>query len=157
MPAPDTSSGPTRTDVAGLRELAGADLGHSAWRTIAQDRVDTFADVTEDHNFIHVDVERARETPFGQTIAHGYLTMSLLAPMLAELLTVDAGMGVNYGFDKVRFPAPVPVGARIRCAARVDAVTEVAGGVQARVVATVEVEGAEKPALVAECLLRYYG
>lgn len=154
MTVPDTSQG-LHTDVAGLREHAGRDLGHSTWRTITQERIGGFADVTEDHNFIHVDPERAASTPFGSTIAHGYLTLSLLAPLLAEVLRVDAGVAVNYGLDRVRFPAPVPVGSRIRCRARIAEVTDVAGGVQAKVEATVEVEGSEKPALVAECLFRY--
>lgn len=156
MTVPDTSTGGVRTDVDGVRELAGRDLGHTAWRTMTQDRVDRFADVTEDHNFIHVDPQRAAQTPFGGTIAHGYLTLSLLAPLIGELLQVDAAMSVNYGLDKLRFPAPVPVGSRFRCGARVAEAHDVAGGVQIKVIATVEVEGSEKPALVAECLFRHY-
>lgn len=156
MTVPDTSTGGLRTDIAGLRELAGRDLGHTAWRTMTQERVDSFATVTEDHNFIHVDPRRAAETPFGGTIAHGYLTLSLLAPLLEELLHVDAAMSVNYGLDKLRFPAPVPVGSRFRCSARLTEAREVPGGVQITLLATVEVDGSEKPALVAECLFRHY-
>jgi acyl dehydratase len=124
---------------------------------MTQERVNEFADVTEDHNFIHVDPERARETPFGGTIAHGYLTLSLLAPITQQLLSVtDAGVSINYGLDRVRFPAPLAVGARFRGSATVGEVSAIEGGVQVRVVATVEVAGAPKPALVAECVFRYY-
>ena len=119
--------------------------------------VDAFADVTEDHNFIHVDPERAKDTPFGGTIAHGYLTVALLGPISQQLLSVtDASTSVNYGMDRVRFPAPLPVGARFRGRGELTEVTEVKGGVQAKTVFTVEVEGQERPALVAEGLFRYY-
>src|SRR5689334_13499096 len=111
------------TTVSGLAELAaltGRDLGASDWLSIEQDRVDRFADATGDHQWIHVDPERAKAGPFGTTIAHGYLTLSLVIPLWTELLTIDGiGMAVNYGLNKVRFPAPVPVGSRIRLAARV--------------------------------------
>ncbi|MQA74072.1 MAG: hypothetical protein GEU88_07000 [Solirubrobacterales bacterium] len=124
---------------------------------MTQVRVDEFADVTEDHNFIHVDPGRAAGTPFGGTIAHGFLTLALLAPLLAELLVVEgAATSVNYGLDRLRFPAPVAVGARFRAAARLAEAGEIEGGVQIKVVATVEVENAAKPALVADCLFRYY-
>jgi acyl dehydratase len=145
------------TDMAGLRECAGRHLGYTEWREMTQDLVDRFADVTEDHNYIHVDVERAKASPFGGTIAHGYLTLSLLAPVTQQLLQVsDAKTGVNYGLDRVRFPAPLPVGALWRGGAEVVEVSEIKGGLQAKVLATVEVKGSEKPALVAECLLRAY-
>ncbi len=145
------------TDLAGLQALAGTDLGHTEWREMTQDRVDAFAEVTEDHNFIHVDPARARATPFGGTIAHGYLTLSLLAPITQALLSVtDAGVGINYGFDRVRFPTPLPVGARFRGAATIGEVSAIEGGVQVKVLASVEVAGAPKPALVAECVFRYY-
>jgi acyl dehydratase len=145
------------SDIAGLPQHASTHLGHTEWRTVTQAEVDQFADLTDDHNFIHVDPERAAQTPFGSTIMHGYFTLSLLAPVSQQLLRVtDAGMSVNYGLDKVRFPAPVPVGARFRGGAELTEVTEVKGGVQTRVVATIEVEGSEKPALVAECLFRHY-
>jgi acyl dehydratase len=117
-----------------------------------------FADATDDHQFIHVDVERAKDTPFGGTIAHGYLTLSLMAPVMGELMEVsDAKMGVNYGLDKVRFPAPLPVGAQWRGGAEIIEVTEVGGGLQVKVKGTIEVKDAEKPACVAECLVRLYG
>jgi acyl dehydratase len=145
------------TDVAGLPEHAGERLGHTTWRTVTQAQVDAFADLTEDHNPIHVDADHAAETPFGGTIVHGYFTVSLLAPLLEELLKVEgAAVSVNYGIDKLRFPAPVPVGARFRASAELKEVTEIKGGVQIRVAATVEVEGSSKPALVADCLFRHY-
>jgi acyl dehydratase len=118
--------------VAGLdelRTLAGKDLGHSSWLEITQDRVNAFADATGDHQWIHVDVERARTGPFGGTIAHGYLTLALVIPFFTELLEIrDIGMDINYGLDKARFPAPVRVGSKIRLAARIDTVTDVGGG-----------------------------
>jgi acyl dehydratase len=142
------------TDIAGLPALAGQDLGHSEWAEMTQAQVNAFADATNDHNFIHVDVERARETPFGGTIAHGFLTLSLLAPVTQQMLDVtDAKVKINYGLDRVRFPAPLAVGKRFRCGAKL---TPLEGGVQAKVVATVEIEGSQKPALVAELLLRFY-
>jgi acyl dehydratase len=145
------------TDVAGLAQHAGSHLGHTRWRTMTQERVDAFADLTEDHNPIHVDPAFAAKTPFGGTIAHGYLTLSLLAPLVDELLRIEgASMSINYGLDKLRFPGPLPVGARFRAGAELAAVAEVKGGFQITVVATVEVEGAERPALVAECLFRHY-
>jgi acyl dehydratase len=146
------------TDLAGLRNSAGQHLGYTEWREMTQDRVDQFADVTDDHNFIHVDAERAKATPFGGTIAHGYLSLSLLAPVTQQLLRItDAKMGVNYGLDRVRFPAPLPVGAQWRGGAEIIEVGDVPGGVQAKLRATIEVQGSEKPAVVAECLVRVYG
>jgi acyl dehydratase len=145
------------TDIAGLADLAGVELGQTEWAEMTQARVDAFADVTDDHNFIHVDPERAAATPFGGTIAHGFLTLSLLAPVTQQLLEVtDANVHVNYGLDRVRFPSPVPVGKRFRSSAKLAEVTPLEGGAQVKVVATVEVEGSEKPALVAELLLRFY-
>jgi acyl dehydratase len=145
------------TDIAGLADLAGAELGQTEWAEMTQAQVDAFADVTDDHNFIHVDPERAAATPFGGTIAHGFLTLSLLAPVTQQLLEVtDANVKVNYGLDRVRFPSPVPIGKRFRSSAKLAEVTALEGGAQVKVVATVEVEGSEKPALVAELLLRFY-
>jgi acyl dehydratase len=145
------------TTLAELPGHAGEHLGSTAWRTVTQDQVDAFADLTEDHNPLHVDPGHAAATPFGATIVHGYFTVSLLAPLLEELLHVEgAALGVNYGIDKLRFPAPVPVGARFRASAELAEVIDVTGGLQIRVVATVEVESSLKPALVAECLFRYY-
>lgn len=145
------------TTLAELPSHVGVPLGPTRWRSFTQEDVDRFADLTDDHNFIHVDPERAAQTPFGQTIAHGYFTLSMLAPISMELLSVtDIGMGVNYGFEKVRFPAPVPVGARFRGRGELREATEIAGGVQVRVAMTIEVEGSEKPAVVAECVFRFY-
>ena len=135
------------TDIAGLREASGQHLGYTDWQEMTQDRVNRFADATDDHQFIHVDPERAKATPFGGTIAHGYLTLSLVAPIMQQLLNVsDAKMGVNYGLDKVRFPAPLPVGAQYRGSAELIEVTDVPGGIQAKALVKIEVQGSEKPA-----------
>ncbi len=144
--------------LADLKTKAGADLGHSGWLEITQDRVNAFADATDDHQWIHVDPERAKSGPFGRTIGHGYLTLSLLIPLFNELLAVEGvGMAVNYGLNKVRFPAPVPVGAKIRLAGRLAEVTDVAGGgVQVLADFTVEVDGGTKPACVAQAVYRFY-
>jgi acyl dehydratase len=145
------------TDMAGLRELAGQHAGFTEWQTMEQDRVNRFADATDDHQWIHVDVERAKESPFGGTIAHGYLTLSLVAPIMGQLVKVtDSSTGLNYGLDRVRFPAPLPVGARFRGGAELLEVTEIAGGLQMKVRVTIEVEGSEKPAMVADALVRLY-
>lgn len=146
------------TEMAGLGEHVGSHLGYTEWQVMEQERVDRFADATDDHQYIHVDVERAKASPFGGTIAHGYLTLSLLAPITMALLRVtDAVTGVNYGLDRVRFPAPLPVGAQWRGGAEILEVGEVRGGVQVKLRATVEVKGSEKPAMVADCLIRVYG
>jgi acyl dehydratase len=146
-----------KTTVTELPGLAGTDLGDSSWLEITQDRVNTFADATDDHQWIHVDAERAAGGPFGGPIAHGYLTLSLLIPMMSDLLQVDgAAMAVNYGLNKVRFPAPVPVGARIRAHGVIADVAEVEGGVQVAVDLTVEIDGAAKPACAAQGVYRYY-
>ncbi len=148
--------------VNGLEELkalaAGADLGRTGWLEVTQERVNTFADATDDHQWIHVDVERAKTGPFGGTIAHGYLTLSLLIPLFGELLEMRGiGMAVNYGLNKVRFPSPVPVGTKIRLAGRLASVEEVkGGGVEVLADFTVEVDGTDKPACVAQAVYRYY-
>jgi len=144
--------------LAGIKALAGQHLGESSWLEITQDRVNTFADATDDHQWIHVDPERAKAGPFGGPIAHGYLTLGLLIPLWSEILKVDnLKLAVNYGLNKVRFPSPVPVGAKIRLVAKLASVEDVAGdGVQAVVEFTVEREGADKPAAVAEAVYRYY-
>ncbi len=143
--------------VEGLKQLVGVDLGFTPYRTISQERIDTFADATDDHQWIHVDTEAAKKGPFGTTIAHGFLTLSLVSAMLPEVLSVDGvSMGVNYGANRVRFPSPVPVDSRVRLGATVAEVTDVAGGVQVQVNVTIEVEGAPKPSMVAEILFRYY-
>jgi acyl dehydratase len=149
------------TAVTGLEELkalAGKDLGHTDWLQIEQGRVDLFADATDDHQWIHTDPERAAAGPFGGTIAHGYLTLALLIPLMSELLLVSGvRMSINYGLDKVRFPAPVPVGAKIRLRGQVASVDEVAGdGVQITIDFTTEIEGSDKPACVARGVYRHY-
>lgn len=147
--------------VSGLDELktfAGRDLGHSSWLEVTQDRVNAFAEATGDHQWIHVDVERAKQGPFGGPIAHGYLTLSLVIPFFSEMLQVDGiKMGVNYGLDKVRFPAPVRVGSKIRLAATVDTVEQVATRcLQMNLTFTVQIDGIDKPACVAQPIYRYY-
>jgi acyl dehydratase len=149
------------TTANGLTEaiaLAGQDLGHTEWMEITQDRVNAFAVAADDDQWIHTDVERARSGPFGTTIAHGYLTLALLIPLFGELLAISGvRMSVNYGLEKVRFPAPVPVGAKIRLAGRVVAVDEVPGpGIHMRLDGTIEIEDAPKPACVAQVLYRHY-
>ena len=140
-----------------LRTLAGADLGPSDWLEISQDRVNTFADATDDHQWIHVDPERAGSGPFGGTIAHGYLTLALVIPLWTQILQIGGiGMAVNYGLNRLRLPAPVPVGSAVRLHAHVATVEEVRNGVQLTVEFTVEIRGADKPALVVEALYRYY-
>jgi acyl dehydratase len=141
-----------------LQGMVGTEIGVSDWMEITQERVNAFADATDDHQYIHIDPERAALTPFGGTIAHGFLTLSLIIP-LVEQIPFDVGnpvMGVNYGLDKVRFPAPVPVGSRIRARLALDDVTEVTGGLQLNRTVTIEVEGSEKPAMVAQSIVRVY-
>ena len=144
--------------VEGIKTLVGKDLGKSDWIEITQEKVNLFADATGDHQWIHVDPERAKkESPFGGPIAHGYLTLSLTPLFLPQLMNFTGfGMGVNYGTEKVRFPSPVPVGSKLRAGAVVEDVTEIKGGVQMQVVVTFEVDGATKPASVATLVLRQY-
>ncbi|MFD8224792.1 MaoC family dehydratase [Streptomyces massasporeus] len=140
-----------------LKKLAGSDLGTSEWIEVTQERIDTFADATGDHQWIHVDPERAKEGPFGAPIAHGYLTLSLFIPLFTELLDVQGvTTKVNYGLNKVRFPSPVKVGSRIRLTAKLAEVEEVPGGVQITVEGAIEIEGATKPAAVLQSLSRFY-
>jgi acyl dehydratase len=146
------------TDIAGLRQHAGTHIGFTEWSEMTQERVNQFADATDDHQFIHVDVERAKASPFGRTIAHGYLTLALLAPISEQLLKVtDAVLGVNYGLNRVRFPAPLPVGEQWRGGAEITEVAEIKGGVQVTLLVTIEVQGSDKPTMVAEALIRLYG
>jgi acyl dehydratase len=146
------------TTIAGLREAAGTHLGYTDWQELTQERVNTFADATDDHQFIHVDVEKAKQTPFGGTIAHGFLTLSMLAPISTQLMRVtDAVMGMNYGLDRVRFTAPLPVGAQFRGGGEILEVSDVPGGVQVKLKLIVEIQGSEKPACVAEFLVRIFG
>ncbi|GIF03997.1 MaoC family dehydratase [Actinoplanes siamensis] len=143
--------------IDGLKALAGHDLGVSEWLEITQERVNTFADATGDHQWIHVDPGRAAQGPFGGPIAHGYLTLSLVIPLFAELLKVEGiSMGVNYGLEKVRFPHPVRVGSRIRLAATVVSVDDVPGGTQSTFDFTVQIDGVDKPACVARTVYRQY-
>lgn len=140
-----------------LATLAGTDLGYSEYRTVTQEQINLFADATDDHQWIHVDPERAKDGPFGAPIAHGFLTLSLAVPFWTELLEVEGvSTKVNYGLDKVRFPAPVKVGSRVRMRAVVAEVVEVPGGYQLTVDQTIEIEGGTKPAVVARSLYRFY-
>lgn len=139
-----------------LTGLVGKDLGASSWVEIDQRRIDTFATATDDHQWLHVDPERAKDGPFGDTIAHGYLTLSLLTPLWTEILEVrEVSTKVNYGLNKVRFPSPVPVGSKLRATARLAAVEPIPGGAQLTVDATVERDGGDKPACVAQMVLRF--
>ncbi|MEV6177408.1 MaoC family dehydratase [Streptomyces sp. NPDC052016] len=140
-----------------LKKLAGSDLGTSEWIEVTQERIDTFAEATGDHQWIHVDPERAKGGPFGAPIAHGYLTLSLFIPLFTELLDVQGvTTKVNYGLNRVRFPSPVKAGSRIRLSGRLAEVVEVPGGVQITVDGTIEIEGAPKPAAVLQSLSRFY-
>jgi acyl dehydratase len=139
--------------VSALGDLIGEELGPTEWREVDQERIDAFAAATDDPQWIHTDPERAAEGPFGTTIAHGFLTLSLCVPMLSELLPPSGGMVVNYGVDRVRFPAPVPSGARIRGRFRVATVEETPRGERATIEATVECDGSEKPVCVAELVV----
>jgi acyl dehydratase len=138
-----------------LESVVGKELGSSEWHEITQERVNAFADVTGDRQWIHVDPERAAAGPFGGTIAHGYLTLSLLPALMSEVWRVEGvRMGINYGLNRVRFPAPVPVRSRVRVVGRLKEIAPVEGGVQGVVEATIEIEGGAKPAAVAETVFR---
>ena len=144
--------------IAGLKQLVGTHLGHSDYLEITQERVNLFADATGDHQWIHVDPERAKaESPFGGPIAHGYLTVSLGPVLAPQIMRVDGiKMAVNYGCGKVRFPSPVPVGSNLRMGAELTEVEDIPGGAQVYMTFTFEVEGATKPACVSEVIFRYY-
>jgi acyl dehydratase len=147
----------TITGIDELKAKVGGELGVSDWLEITQDRVDAFAEDTGDHQWIHVDVERASQTPFGGTIAHGLLTLSLGPRFTYELFAVEGfAFGLNYGYGRVRFPAPLPVGSRVRMRATLTSVEDVPGGVHMVVTQTFEREGLEKPVCVAESLVRLY-
>jgi acyl dehydratase len=147
------------TVFSGLAQFAaaeGTDLGPTDWLLVDQARVDQFAEATDDHQWIHVDPQRAADGPYGGTIAHGLLTLSLLPHFMHDLYRVDGvAMAINYGFNRVRFITPVPVGSRLRALSRITGVTELAGGVQATLTTTIEVEGSDKPAAVVESIVRY--
>ena len=153
-----THSSTTISHPKDLLTMVGDDLGTSPWVEVGQDRINLFADATGDHQWIHVDVERAKLGPFGGPIAHGYLTLSLLIPLWSQILVFEElGMAVNYGLNKVRFPAPVPAGSRVRVTASLAGAEEVAGGgVQATIDAVMELEGAPKPVCIAQMVHRYY-
>ena len=143
--------------IDAILAAVGQPLGASDWVTLTQERVNTFADATDDHQWIHVDPVKSKDGPFGACIAHGYLTLSLVSRFLPQIVDVKMKMGVNYGCDKVRFPAPVPVGSRIRGVGELmDAERTRDGGVQATIRVTVEIEGGAKPACIADTLSRYY-
>jgi acyl dehydratase len=145
------------TSVDDLAAAVGQELGTSDWITIDQERIDRFADATGDHQWIHVDPARAESGPYGRTIAHGFLTLALVAPIGQQVMSVTgARMTVNYGLGRVRFISPVPVGARVRGTVTLTDVTPVDGGVQATRRVTIEIEGSDRPACVAESLVRYY-
>ncbi|PRH78492.1 dehydratase [Streptomyces solincola] len=145
------------TSADDLRAAVGEQLGYSDWLEVGQERIDRFAEATGDHQWIHVDPEKAAAGPFGTTIAHGYLTLSLLPLFVPQIMRVDkVRMGVNYGANKVRFPAPVPVDSRLRATAVVRDVAEAGGGVQVTALVTVEREGGDKPVCVAESVSRFY-
>ncbi len=142
---------------AELKAAVGKHLGYSDWLEITQDRIDRFADATGDHQWIHVDPERAKQGPFGATIAHGYLTQSLVNHFLPQIIEVRGiSMGINYGADRLRFPAPVPVNSRVRGGAELLEAQEVKGTIQAKVRVTVEIHGSERPACVIDTISRYY-
>jgi acyl dehydratase len=143
--------------IDGLKEKVGAHLGYSEWHQVTQEQVNQFADATGDHQWIHVDVDRAKAGPFGGPIAHGYLTLSLAPMLLDEVIKVKGiSMGVNYGLNKLRFPSPVPVGSNVRVGATLASVEDVAGGAQGTIDMVFEVEGQSKPACVAQAVFRYY-
>jgi acyl dehydratase len=147
----------TINGIEDLKERVGQELGVSEWHEVSQAEIDAFAEATDDHQFIHVDPERAKQTPFGSTIAHGLYTLSLGPKFSYEMFSVDnVAFGINYGYEKIRFPAPVPVDSKVRMRAELLSVDDIPGGVQFKVKQTYEIEGAEKPACVAEALARVY-
>ena len=148
----------TINGIEDLKGRVGQELGVSDWHEVSQAEIDAFAEATDDHQFIHVDPERAKQTPFGSTIAHGLYTLSLGPKFSYEMFSFDnVAFGINYGYEKIRFPAPVPVDSKVRMRAELLSVHEIPGGVQFKVKQTYEIEGAEKPACVAEALARVYG
>ncbi|HYM56867.1 MAG TPA: MaoC family dehydratase [Solirubrobacteraceae bacterium] len=147
----------TITGLDELRNAEGETLGTSDWHEVTQSDIDAFADVTGDHQWIHVDPERAKDTPFGGTIAHGYYTLALAARFSEQIFKLEGfAFGLNYGLDRVRFPAPLPVGSKVRMVAKVAAVEDIPGGAQLRLELTFEREGGDKPVCVAESLARVY-
>lgn len=156
MPKGGTETVVVIEGLDGVRQAVGRHLGWSPWLELTQERIDLFAEATGDHQWIHVDPKRAAYGPFGATIAHGYLTLSLVNQFLPQVVEVRGiAMGVNYGLNRVRFPTPVPVGSRVRGGVELTGAEEVPGGVQTTMVVTVEIDGAERPACVAEVISRY--
>ena len=146
------------TTVADLQALAGVELGPTDWVEVGQERIDAFADATGDHQWIHVDPERAKGTPLGSTIAHGLLTLSLAPGLMEQLMAYDGfAHALNYGYEKVRFPAPVPVGSKVRLTATLKDVEEIKGGYQLTAAATIERDGGDKPVCIAELVVRFLG
>ena len=145
-------------DLEEMKSMVGQEIGISDWMEITQDQVNKFADATGDHQWIHVDPERAKkESPYGGPIAHGYLTISLAPKCLNEIMEIKRkSMGVNYGLNKVRFPSPVPVGKKLRMTAKLDKIEEIKGGLQVTILMTFEIENQEKPCCVAEAIYRYF-
>jgi acyl dehydratase len=144
--------------IEGLKDAVGETLGTSEWHEVTQEDINAFADVTGDHQWIHVDTERAKDTPFGGTIAHGYYTLSLAPKFMDELVAFkEIAFALNYGLGKVRFPAALPVGKRVRATLQLANVEDVQGGVQITMAYTFEGEGIDKPVCVAETLARVYG
>jgi acyl dehydratase len=147
----------TVIDITDLPSKVGEHIGYTGWHTVTQEQVNLFADATGDHQWIHVDPERAKSGPFGGPIAHGFLTLALVPALLPEVLAVSGiTMGVNYGTNKVRFPSPVPVGSELRLGATVAAVEEVQTGVQVTLDVVLEVKDAPKPSCAAQVVFRYY-
>jgi acyl dehydratase len=147
----------TITGIDELKAKIGEELGVSDWHEVTQEEIDAFADATGDHQWIHVDPERAAQTPFGGTIAHGLLTLSLGPRFTYQAYALEGfAFGLNYGYDRVRFPAPLPVNSKVRMRAVLTSVDEVAGGIQMKVTQTFEIEGGQKPVCVAEQLVRLY-
>ena len=147
----------TISGIDELRAKVGEELGVSEWHEVTQDAINAFADATGDHQWIHVDPERAAQTPWGSTIAHGLYTLSIGPKFTFDMFTIEGfAFGLNYGYDRVRFPAPLPVGARLRMRATLASVTDIPGGAQITIVQTFEVEGGAKPVCVAESLARVY-
>ena len=140
-----------------LKKLAGQDLGTGDWHEVTQEQINQFADATGDHQWIHTDVERAKAGPFGGPIAHGYYTLSIIPVLLRDVMSVEGmRMGINYGLNKLRFPAPVPIGSKVRASVKCVSVDEVSGGLQGTFDVTVEVDGQDKPGCAAQVIYRYY-
>lgn len=149
---------PREIPIGGLSDLAGQEIGVSSWHHVTQDEINAFADATHDHQWIHVDVERAKnESPFGGPIAHGYYTLSIVPYLIDQIWAITgAASALNYGLNKLRFPAPVLIGSRLRLHMKLNAVDNIAGGIQVSVTLTMEIESGGKPAMVAEGLYRFY-